>query len=114
MAALQYKDDQSESLTLGRKRLSEDFGAYPQHNDGPLCCCPKCYCWVSMELVATIDGREVVVTESLIRTQLHFEDTNGIVAMPNSDILEGENYSFEHPPLLAIAAAVVKDVLHED
>ncbi|GJT24498.1 hypothetical protein Tco_0894435 [Tanacetum coccineum] len=43
----------------------------------------------SHDLVATIDGREVVVTESLIRTQLHFEDANGIVAMPNSDILEG-------------------------
>ncbi|GKB77781.1 hypothetical protein Tco_0944676 [Tanacetum coccineum] len=39
--------------------------------------------------IKTIDGREVVVTESLIRTQLHFEDANGIVAMPNSDILEG-------------------------
>ncbi|GKB21415.1 hypothetical protein Tco_0855338 [Tanacetum coccineum] len=35
------------------------------------------------------DGREVVVTESLIRTQLHFDDANGIFDMPNSDILEG-------------------------
>ncbi|GKA15907.1 putative ribonuclease H-like domain-containing protein [Tanacetum coccineum] len=41
------------------------------------------------DLVATIDGREVVVTESLIRTQLHFDDANGIFDMPNSDILEG-------------------------
>ncbi|GJS54632.1 hypothetical protein Tco_0627994 [Tanacetum coccineum] len=38
---------------------------------------------------SNIDGREVVVTESLIRTQLHFDDANGIFAMPNSDILEG-------------------------
>ncbi|GJT43861.1 putative ribonuclease H-like domain-containing protein [Tanacetum coccineum] len=44
--------------------------------------------WVH-DYVATIDGREVVVTESLIRTQLHFDDTNGIFDMPNSDILEG-------------------------
>ncbi|GKB04693.1 hypothetical protein Tco_0832888, partial [Tanacetum coccineum] len=43
----------------------------------------------SHDLVATIDGREVVVTESLIRTQLHFDDANGIFNMPNSDILEG-------------------------
>ncbi|GKF15334.1 hypothetical protein Tco_0056796, partial [Tanacetum coccineum] len=37
----------------------------------------------------TIDGREVVVTESLIRTQLQFDDANGIFDMPNNDILEG-------------------------
>ncbi|GJU64651.1 putative ribonuclease H-like domain-containing protein [Tanacetum coccineum] len=43
----------------------------------------------SHDLVATIDGREVVVTESLIRTQLHFDDANGIFDMPINDILEG-------------------------
>ncbi|GKF73687.1 hypothetical protein Tco_0220019, partial [Tanacetum coccineum] len=43
----------------------------------------------SHDLVATIDGREVIVTESLIRTQLHFDDANGIFDMPNSEILEG-------------------------
>ncbi|GJU00778.1 putative ribonuclease H-like domain-containing protein [Tanacetum coccineum] len=43
----------------------------------------------SHDLVATIDGREVVVTESLIRTQLQFDDANGIFDMPNNDILEG-------------------------
>ncbi|GKF31709.1 hypothetical protein Tco_0101507, partial [Tanacetum coccineum] len=31
----------------------------------------------SHDLVATIDGREVVVTESLIRTQLQFDVANG-------------------------------------
>ncbi|GJR36122.1 hypothetical protein Tco_1211806 [Tanacetum coccineum] len=30
-----------------------------------------------------------MITESLIRTQLHFDDANGIFDMPNSDILEG-------------------------
>ncbi|GJY89372.1 hypothetical protein Tco_0504568 [Tanacetum coccineum] len=43
----------------------------------------------SHDLVATIDGREVVVTESLIRTQFTLDDANGIFDMPNSDILEG-------------------------
>ncbi|GKF58797.1 hypothetical protein Tco_0172334, partial [Tanacetum coccineum] len=43
----------------------------------------------SHDLVATIDGREVAVTESLIRTQLHFDDANGIFDMPINDILEG-------------------------
>ncbi|GJV96902.1 hypothetical protein Tco_1548479 [Tanacetum coccineum] len=43
----------------------------------------------SHDLVAIIDGREVVVTESLIRTQLQFDDANGIFDMPNNDILEG-------------------------
>ncbi|GKG10953.1 hypothetical protein Tco_0342353, partial [Tanacetum coccineum] len=43
----------------------------------------------SHDLVATIDGREVVVTESLIRTQLQFDIANGIFDMPINDILEG-------------------------
>ncbi|GJR50460.1 putative ribonuclease H-like domain-containing protein [Tanacetum coccineum] len=43
----------------------------------------------SHDLVATIDGREVVVTESLIRTQLQFDNANGIFDMPINDILEG-------------------------
>ncbi|GKE26663.1 hypothetical protein Tco_1442047, partial [Tanacetum coccineum] len=43
----------------------------------------------SHDLVATIDGREVVVTESLIRAQLQLDDANGIFDMPIDDILEG-------------------------
>ncbi|GJY58473.1 hypothetical protein Tco_0458365 [Tanacetum coccineum] len=43
----------------------------------------------SHDLVATIDGREVVVTESLIRTQLQFDDANGIFDMPINDIIGG-------------------------
>ncbi|GKE78963.1 hypothetical protein Tco_1545083, partial [Tanacetum coccineum] len=39
--------------------------------------------------VATIDGREVVVTESLIRAQLQLDDANGIFDMQIDDILEG-------------------------
>ncbi|GJZ32261.1 hypothetical protein Tco_0577697 [Tanacetum coccineum] len=45
----------------------------------------------SHDLVATIDGREVVVTESLIRTQLQFDDANGIFDMPINDILESKS-----------------------
>ncbi|GKF08442.1 hypothetical protein Tco_0042666, partial [Tanacetum coccineum] len=58
----------------------------------------------SHNLVATIDVREVIVTESLIRTQLHFNDANGIFDMPNSAILEGSANAFD-TPMLAIAAA---------
>ncbi|GKB70773.1 hypothetical protein Tco_0932185 [Tanacetum coccineum] len=111
MAALQYKDDHNKIAYLGRERGSEDFTdilSYLDHS-------PLRYAlthappvvfdslvkqfWAtavvrpnaagSHDLVATIDGREVVVTESLIRTQLHFDDANGIFDMPNSDILEG-------------------------
>ncbi|GJW87919.1 hypothetical protein Tco_0163259, partial [Tanacetum coccineum] len=111
MAALQYKDDHNKIAYLGRERGCEEFTdilSYLDHS-------PLRYAlthappvvfdslvkqfWAtavvrpnaaeSHDLVATIDGREVVVTESLIRTQLHFDDANGIFDMPNSDILEG-------------------------
>ncbi|GKB19751.1 hypothetical protein Tco_0853674 [Tanacetum coccineum] len=111
MAALQYKDDHNKIAYLGRERGCEDFTdilSYLDHS-------PLRYAlthappvvfdslvkqfWAtavvrpnaagSHDLVATIDGREVVVTESLIRTQLHFDDANGIFDLPNSDILEG-------------------------
>ncbi|GJX40925.1 uncharacterized mitochondrial protein-like protein [Tanacetum coccineum] len=42
-----------------------------------------------MMLLHQIDGREVVVTESLIRAQLQLDDANGIFDMPIDDILEG-------------------------
>ncbi|GJY81905.1 hypothetical protein Tco_0494656 [Tanacetum coccineum] len=149
MAALQYKDDHNRIAYLGRERGSEDFTdilSYLDHSplryalthDPPVVfdSLVKQF-WAtatvrpnaagSHDLVATIDGREVVVTESLIRTQLHFDDANGIFAMPNSDILEalrlevGINFQVPlpqplfvyrlgkviplTPPMLAIAAA---------
>ncbi|GJR98166.1 hypothetical protein Tco_0270340 [Tanacetum coccineum] len=111
MAALMYKDDHNKLAYLGRERGCEDFTdilSYLDHS-------PLRYAlthdpsvvfdfmvkqfWAtaivrpnaagSHDLVATIDGREVVVTESLIRTQLHFDDANGIFDMPINDILEG-------------------------
>ncbi|GKA81715.1 hypothetical protein Tco_0788407 [Tanacetum coccineum] len=111
MAALKYNDDHNKIAYLGRERGCEDFTdilSYLDHS-------PLRYAlthappvvfdslvkqfWAtavvrpnaagSHDLVATIDGREVVVTESLIRTQLQFDDANGIFDMPINDILEG-------------------------
>ncbi|GJV72068.1 hypothetical protein Tco_1492063 [Tanacetum coccineum] len=111
MSALKYKDDHNKIAYLGRERGCEDFTdilSYLDHS-------PLRYAlthvppvvfdslvkqfWAtavvrpnaagSHDLVATIDGREVVVTESLIRTQLQFDDANGIFDMPNNEILEG-------------------------
>ncbi|GJX67234.1 hypothetical protein Tco_0302961 [Tanacetum coccineum] len=111
MAALTYKDDHNKIAYLGRERGCEDFTdilSYLNHS-------PLRYAlthappvmfdslvkqfWAtavvrpnaagSHDLVVTIDGREVVVTESLIRTQLQFDDANGIFDMPINDILEG-------------------------
>ncbi|GJT78727.1 hypothetical protein Tco_1045452 [Tanacetum coccineum] len=111
MAALKYKDDHNKIAYLGRERGCEDFTDILSYLDQS----PLRYAlthappvvfdslvkqfWAtaivrpnaagSHDLVATIDGREVVVTESLIRTQLHFDDANGIFDMPINDILEG-------------------------
>ncbi|GJZ84981.1 hypothetical protein Tco_0650320, partial [Tanacetum coccineum] len=111
MAALKYKDDHNKIAYLGRERGCEDFTYILSYLDQS----PLRYAlthappvvfdslvkqfWAtsvvrpnaagSHDLVAIIDGREVVVTESLIRTQLQFDDANGIFDMPNNDILEG-------------------------
>ncbi|GJX05727.1 hypothetical protein Tco_0193659 [Tanacetum coccineum] len=111
MAALKYKDDHNKIAYLGRERGCEDFTyilSYLDHS-------PLKYAlthappvvfdslvkqfWAttvvrpnaarSHDLVATIDGREVVVTESLIRAQLQLDDANGIFDMPINNILEG-------------------------
>ncbi|GJU25641.1 hypothetical protein Tco_1164262 [Tanacetum coccineum] len=111
MAALMYKDDHNKIAYLGRERGCEDFTdilSYLDHSplryvlthDPPVVfdSLVKQF-WAtavvrpnaagSHDLVATIDGREVVVTESLIRTQLQFDDANGIFDMPIPDVLEG-------------------------
>ncbi|GJT28481.1 hypothetical protein Tco_0908756 [Tanacetum coccineum] len=51
----------------------------------------------SHDLVATIDGREVVVTESLIRAQLQLDDANGIFDMHIDDIFAGMG-AIGYPP----------------
>ncbi|GJZ09892.1 hypothetical protein Tco_0544175 [Tanacetum coccineum] len=111
MAALQYKDDHSIIAYLGRERGSEDFQdilSYLDHSplryalthDPPVVfdSLVKQF-WAtatvrpnaagSRDLVATIDGREVVVTESLIRAQLQLDDANGIFDMQIDDIFAG-------------------------
>nr|GEY85233.1 hypothetical protein [Tanacetum cinerariifolium] len=41
------------------------------------------------EIIAIIDGNEVVVTESLIRTQLQLNDANGLYEFTLHDVLDG-------------------------
>nr|GEW97984.1 hypothetical protein [Tanacetum cinerariifolium] len=41
------------------------------------------------DIIATIDGNEVVVTESLIRTQLQLDDVNGLYEFTLHDVLDG-------------------------
>nr|GEY21338.1 hypothetical protein [Tanacetum cinerariifolium] len=41
------------------------------------------------DIIATIDGNEVVVTESLIRTQLQLNDVNGLYKFTLHDVLDG-------------------------
>ncbi|GKF10811.1 hypothetical protein Tco_0048737 [Tanacetum coccineum] len=111
MAALKYKDDHNKIAYLGRERGCEDFTdilSYLDHSPlryalthAPLVVFDSLVkqFWAtavvrpnaagSHDLVTIIDGREVVVTESLIRTQLQFDDDNGIFDMPINDILEG-------------------------
>ncbi|GJV59326.1 hypothetical protein Tco_1465426, partial [Tanacetum coccineum] len=111
MAALQYKDDHNKIAYLGRESGSEDFTdilSYLDHSTlrYALTHDPSVVFdslvkqfWAtatvrpnaagSHDLVATIDGREVVVTESLIRAQLQLDDANGIFDMQIDDILEG-------------------------
>ncbi|GJR39175.1 hypothetical protein Tco_1214859 [Tanacetum coccineum] len=111
MAALQYKDDHNRIAYLGRERGSEEFTdilGYLDHSplryalthDPPVVfdSLVKQF-WAtaivhpnaagSHDLVATIDGREVVVTELLIRAQLQLDDANGIFDMQIDDIFAG-------------------------
>lgn len=42
-----------------------------------------------MEIVATVDEEERVVTESLVRAQLHLDDEDGEYVAPKEEIFEG-------------------------
>ncbi|GKB10066.1 hypothetical protein Tco_0843989, partial [Tanacetum coccineum] len=61
-------------------------------------------CW-SHDLVAAIDGREVVVTESLIRAQLQLDDANGIFDMQIDDIFAGMG-AIGYPPALRLEVGI--------
>nr|GEV33815.1 xylulose kinase-1 [Tanacetum cinerariifolium] len=41
------------------------------------------------DIIATIDGNEVMVNESLIRTQLHLDDVHGLYDFTLNDVLDG-------------------------
>ncbi|GJZ70080.1 hypothetical protein Tco_0633630 [Tanacetum coccineum] len=127
MAALQYKDDHNRIAYLGRERGSEDFTdilSYLDHSplryalthDPPVVfdSLVKQF-WAtatvrpnaagSHDLVATIDGREVVVTESLIRAQLQLDDANGIFDMQIDDIFAGMG-AIGYPPALRLEVGI--------
>nr|GFA49937.1 hypothetical protein [Tanacetum cinerariifolium] len=111
MAALKYNDDHNKIAYLGGEKGCEDFSnilnyldrsplRYALTHDPPIVfdSLVKQF-WATTvvrlneagpyDLVATIDGHEVVMTESLIRTQLQLADANGIIDMPINDIFEG-------------------------
>ncbi|GJR55718.1 hypothetical protein Tco_1406239 [Tanacetum coccineum] len=127
MAALQYKDDHNRIAYLGRERGSEDFTdilSYLDHSplryalthDPPVVfdSLVKQF-WAtatvrpnaagSHDLVAAIDGREVVVTESLIRAQLQLDDANGIFDMQIDDIFAGMG-AIGYPPALRLEVGI--------
>nr|GEW56784.1 retrovirus-related Pol polyprotein from transposon TNT 1-94 [Tanacetum cinerariifolium] len=52
------------------------------------------------QIIANIDGNEVVVTESLIRTQLQLNDVDGLYEFTLTDVLDGMRDG-PHMPLLA-------------
>ncbi|GJZ13783.1 hypothetical protein Tco_0549013 [Tanacetum coccineum] len=41
-----------------------------------------------MEITATIDGRIKTITKAFIRRHLKLEDSDGIITLPNTEILE--------------------------
>nr|GFD37738.1 hypothetical protein [Tanacetum cinerariifolium] len=41
------------------------------------------------QIISNIDGNEVVVTESLIRTQLQLNDVDGLYEFTLTDVLDG-------------------------
>nr|GEX12801.1 hypothetical protein [Tanacetum cinerariifolium] len=49
------------------------------------------------DIIATIDGNEVVVIESLIRTQLQLDDVNGLYEFTLHDVLDGMQAIGSHP-----------------
>nr|GEV94333.1 ribonuclease H-like domain, reverse transcriptase, RNA-dependent DNA polymerase [Tanacetum cinerariifolium] len=109
--ALKYNDDHNKVAYLGREKGCKDFSDILNYLDQS----PQRYAlthdppvvfdslvkqfWATAvvrpneagphDLVATIDGHDVVVTESLIRYQLQLADANGIFDMPINDIFEG-------------------------
>ncbi|GKB05218.1 putative ribonuclease H-like domain-containing protein, partial [Tanacetum coccineum] len=77
----------TESLTWGGKEVPRTFIISSAICTTPLSHKVRPNAAGSRDLVATIDGREVVVIESLIRAQLQLDNANGIFDMQIDDIL---------------------------
>nr|GFC28745.1 hypothetical protein [Tanacetum cinerariifolium] len=53
----------------------------------------------AVQLRALIDGKKVVVTEDVIRQDLHLDDADGVVCFPNEEIFaELLRMGYEKPP----------------
>ncbi|GJX61784.1 hypothetical protein Tco_0294684 [Tanacetum coccineum] len=111
MASLEYKDDHNKVVFLEKAKGSENYYQILDFLNGShlryaLTHCPHItfdslvkQFWTSamvrtlegrpQDIVATIDGNEVVVTESSIRTQLKLNDEGGLYAFTLQEILEG-------------------------
>nr|GEZ02552.1 hypothetical protein [Tanacetum cinerariifolium] len=61
-------------------------------------------------IIATIDGNEVMVSESLIRTQLQLNDVNGLYEFTLHDVLDGMQEIRDGVAAVAAGAATVHDV----
>nr|GEU34541.1 hypothetical protein [Tanacetum cinerariifolium] len=52
-----------------------------------------------VQLQALIDDKKVVVTEAIIRRDLHLDDADGVECLPNAEIfLELARIGYEKPP----------------
>nr|GEY34494.1 hypothetical protein [Tanacetum cinerariifolium] len=79
--ALLYKDDHNKVAYLEKGKAGKLMNRFKTfstgHTSGP------------SDIIAIIDGTEVVVTKSLIRTQLQLDDVNGLYKFTLHDILDG-------------------------
>ncbi|GKD64822.1 hypothetical protein Tco_1306930, partial [Tanacetum coccineum] len=111
MAALHYKDDHNKAAYLEKSQGSEGYHQILDFLNGSslryaLTHCPPIVYdslvrqfWASatvrsledgfQELVATVDGNEIVVNESSIRTHLQLDDEGGLYVFTQQEILEG-------------------------
>ncbi|GKE00153.1 hypothetical protein Tco_1388136 [Tanacetum coccineum] len=109
MAALTYKDDHNKVAYLDKSKGSEEYHQILDFLNGStrryaLTHCPPIVYdslvrqfWASatirslkdrsQEIVATIDGNEVIVTESSIRTQLRLDDGGVYMTSPSNRFL---------------------------
>ncbi|GJS59472.1 hypothetical protein Tco_0654256 [Tanacetum coccineum] len=111
MAALTYKDDHNKVAYLEKSKGSEEYHQILDFLNGStlryaLTHCPQIVYdslvkqfWASatvhsledgfQELVAIVDGNEIVVNESSIRTHLQLDDKGGLYVFTQQEIIEG-------------------------